>query len=119
MYFGYGEIYLVLGGFVIGFGDDVFELLLVFVVLDGVEIGVDEFYVVFFQYFVFVQCDCGVQCGLFIQGCQQGVDFVVLFGLLGDNLFYECWGDGFYVGVVGEFWVGYDGGWIRVYQVDL
>lgn len=48
MYFGYGEIYLVLGGFVIGFGDDVFELLLVFVVLDGVEIGVDEFYVVFF-----------------------------------------------------------------------
>lgn len=90
------------------------EVMMVFGFINGVGGGVNYGDVEFFQYVLLFQFQCVVQCGLVVYGWQ----YCIWMFFFNDFVYYFLvnWFD---VGGIGYFWVGYDGGWVGVYQNDV
>ena len=85
----------------------------VFATFNGVDVGADEFDVVFGQYAIFMQGDRRVQRGLATQGGQECVG-----ALFSDDLFDHLWSDRLDVRGISKLRVGHDRGRIAVDQND-
>ena len=90
----------------------------VFAPFNGINVGADEFNVVFVQRAATVQGNGRVQRGLPAESGQYRIDGVPGSDFGFEDFFNVFRLNGFHIGVVGELRVGHDGGWVGVDQGD-